>query len=320
MMLWFNSSQMEKALPLQETMNAIEKAYKIYGSGNFSMPLRSSLEINGNKLLLMPCGTERVWGVKILTLNSDNPAKGRPFINGLVELYDNETGAPLAVMDGRALTAHRTGAVGGSAIRRLASREASTLGIFGAGAQGFTQALFAAEARPVREIRVFDSCSDKLTEYVDRLSSRLPDVIVKACASNREVVENSEIIISATPSKEPVLPDDPGLLKDRFYVGVGSALPTQREFPDSFFTIADRIFIDCEHALEESGDLITPLENHYLDPDKITLMSDCIAREEGVQKGTILVKTVGMALFDLVVANDVYESALLKGAGQELEQ
>ncbi len=318
-MLWFNSAQMQEALPLQETMDAIEKAYKIYDSGQFSMPLRSSLELNGNKLLLMPCGTERVWGVKILTLNSDNPAKGRPFINGLVELYDNETGVPLAVIDGRALTAYRTGAVGGSAIRRLAPREASTLGIFGAGAQGFTQALFAAEARPVSEIRVFDSYSNKLTEFVDRLSSRLPDVMVKACDSNREVVENSEIIICATTSLEPVLPDDPGLLKDRFYVGVGSALPTQREFPDRFFTIADRVFIDCEHALEESGDLITPLEKNYLDAGKITLMSDCISRDEGVQKGTILAKTVGMALFDLVVANAVYESALVKGAGQKLE-
>ena len=123
--------------------------------------------------MYMPCYTKEIIGTKILSIFPDNAKLGLPSIDGIVYLNDYTTGKPLAVLDGQAVTAWRTGAVGGVAVRHLSRKDCHTVGIVGAGVQGFHQALYACAAREIHTVYVYNHSDRDLTDYLARLKKLL---------------------------------------------------------------------------------------------------------------------------------------------------
>ena len=146
-MIVLSKEQIEEMVDPDQMMDQIEEAYRIYGSGEFYMPPRPTVEHENKQLMYMPCYTKDIIGTKILSIFPENSKLGLPSIDGIVLLNDYTTGAPLAVMDGQSVTAWRTGAVGGVGIRHLSRKDCRTVGIIGAGMQGFHQAVYACAAR-----------------------------------------------------------------------------------------------------------------------------------------------------------------------------
>lgn len=109
-MLILNKEEMWQAVTLPEVIEAVEDAFAIHKSGWFHMPDRMVAEQNGDKLMYMPCFLDSVISTKMLAEFPGNPAKGLPYLSGLVILNDRETGAVNAIMDGGTLTAMRTDA------------------------------------------------------------------------------------------------------------------------------------------------------------------------------------------------------------------
>ena len=118
-MIVLSKEQIEEMVDPDQMMDQIEEAYRIYGSGEFYMPPRPTVEHENKQLMYMPCYTKDIIGTKILSIFPENSKLGLPSIDGIVLLNDYTTGAPLAVMDGQSVTAWRTGAVGGVGIRHL---------------------------------------------------------------------------------------------------------------------------------------------------------------------------------------------------------
>ena len=112
-MIVLSKEQIEEMVDPDQMMDQIEEAYRIYGSGEFYMPPRPTVEHENKQLMYMPCYTKDIIGTKILSIFPENSKLGLPSIDGIVLLNDYTTGAPLAVMDGQSVTAWRTGAVGG---------------------------------------------------------------------------------------------------------------------------------------------------------------------------------------------------------------
>ena len=125
------------------------------------------------------------------------------------------------------------------------------------------------------------------------------------------MVRKSEIICTATPAKEPVLPDDKALLAGKCIIAVGSYTPQMREIPDAIWDLVDKVYIELPYACEESGDLSQPLAEGRLTQDKIVLMDQYLASgaREGVSKETTYFKSVGMGLFDVCIAQKLLEKA-----------
>ena len=69
------------------------------------MPPRPVVEHENKTLMYMPCYTKEIIGTKILSIFPENSKLGLPSIDGVVLLNDHTTGAPIAVMDGQAVTA-----------------------------------------------------------------------------------------------------------------------------------------------------------------------------------------------------------------------
>lgn len=320
-MLFLNKSHIRQSVTMTDIIDAIDQAYEIYNSNNFHMPTRMHISEKENTLLLMPCFTSDSLGTKLVTVFPNN--KTVPIINGLVILNNNETGEIKALLDGSFLTALRTGAVGGSAVRHLARKNASKLAIIGAGTQGFYQAVAACTEREISDIYIYSRTKQKIPQFIEDLYEQIDDHInIHHANTAEDAVQYSDIIITATTSFDPVLPDNPKVLKGKLIVGIGSFQPTMREFPKSLYQLTDHILIDTKDAIHETGDLAIPIEKEWIEKADVQLMSSHVSKHKEVKysaERSIIFKSTGMALFDVVVANLVYQKAIEKEVGNQLD-
>ncbi|PAB60710.1 ornithine cyclodeaminase family protein [Anaeromicrobium sediminis] len=317
-MLYLNERDIKRSVSLKDVMEGVEKAFHIYKDKNFFMPDRIHIDKEPNTLLYMPCFTKDIFGTKIISLFPENTHKNLPVIDGLVLLNNIETGKPVGMLNGAYLTAYRTGAVGGVGVKYVTPEDVTSLGLIGTGVQGFYQVLFACEARDFKKVTVYNRTKEKVEGFIARLKKELPNMEIVSADTTEELVKNSEVIITATSSNEPVLPDDEELLKGKHIVGIGSYKPDMHEFPKSLYGLIDNIYIDNDFACEESGDLITPLNEGWIEKEQVKLFTELMDRK--VEKGeTTLFKSVGMALFDMVVSQIIYEKAKEKNIGQKIE-
>ena len=313
-MIFLGKEEVEKLVDPNEIMDQIEEAYRIFGADAYYMPPRPVIEHENKTLIYMPCFTEDIIGTKMLTIFPENAKLGLPSLDGLVILNDRTTGAPLAIMDGQAVTAWRTGAVGGVGIRHLSRKDARTVGIVGAGAQGFHQAVYACAARNIETVYIWNHSDRDLTDFMARLKKTIADPAVEVvqCKTVEELVKASDIICTATPSEEPVLPNDRELLEGKCIIAIGSYTPQMREIPDVIWDLVDNVYIELPYACEESGDLSQPLAEERLTMDRVVLMDKFLASgadEDEIAKKTTYFKSVGMGLFDVCVAQKLLEKA-----------
>lgn len=318
-MLCLSEGDILKAVTPQEIVDELEAAIRLYESDEFHMPDRMQVDYEGNVLLLMPCFTSKRFATKLVSVFPGNAEKNIPVVMGTVVLNEGQSGEPLALLNGTVLTALRTGAVGALGIRYLTPPTVKTLGIVGAGVQGFNQALFASYVRTLSDIFVFDIDSQKSVFLIEKLAKRRPGINLHEAKSVEELLQHSEAVITATTSLHPVLPDKKELLAGKHFVGIGSYRPDMREFPETLFKLLNRVLIDTRHAAAESGDLVTSLKNGWIKEDQLFTMGKWLKTGEKIEGGeTTLFKSVGMALFDLVVSDLVYQRAGEKGLGTEI--
>jgi len=320
-MLCINGKQMHSVVSYEEIIEKIEEVFRIQQSGNFLMPDRMHAEYRGNTLLLMPCFTPAAMGTKMVSLFPENVNKGLPRLYGEMILNDAETGAPLALMNGAVLTALRTGAVGGVGVKYTTPNEISVLGIVGTGIQGLSQAVYATLIRPVKKVVIFDLDQKNIEHFEKHYSQKFKTIPIKKVGSAEELAEISEVIITATNSRTPVLPDDKDLLNGKHVIGIGSYKPDMREFPEALFKLTQKIFVDTELAKKESGDLTVPLQKGWMDEKQVVPLGKLVTGEVNIdpRSQTTLFKSVGMALFDLLTADYIYKKAKQKKIGTEVD-
>lgn len=308
---FFDSKTITEICTIPAWIDAIEKAMQTSISGEFVMPRRMHLDYGKNTFLLMPCITDEYWVTKLVSFCPGNKESGRPSIYGTVVLNDTKTGEPLAVMDGAMITRMRTAAVTAVGIKKLSPVNSHSLGLIGTGTQGIYQALFACSVREISEIRAYDPNISNLRQFSAELTKKHPEIKVIFASDSTEVALDSEVIISATNSPLPVFPDSRELFTGKTFIGIGSYKPDCREFPEQLFRQVDQIFIDSLDGKKESGDLIIPMANHWINEENIIPLGNLILGNVTLSPNpTRLFKTVGSAIFDLFAAKLVYESNL----------
>ncbi|MFD1019234.1 ornithine cyclodeaminase family protein [Thalassobacillus hwangdonensis] len=319
-MLVLNEQNIRQAIGMSEVIDAVDDAYRCYENNTYQMPTRAHVQHGENTYLMMPCFTDEYLSNKLVTVYPDN--KDTPVIQGVVLLNDGRNGTPLAMMNGAYMTGIRTGAIGGSAIRHLSKQEASSAALIGTGVQGYFQLLAACAERTLTDIYLFNRSAEKVPAFIGRLQEALgKDIAIHHAKTTEEAIRQADIIITATSSNEPVLPDDASLLEGKLIVGIGSFQPSMQEFPKAAYDICPSIYIDSEDAIHESGDLITPLSAGWLSKDSIIPFSKIVTGElmHPENQDTILFKSTGMALFDAFVARNVYEAARERNIGDSVD-
>jgi ornithine cyclodeaminase/alanine dehydrogenase-like protein (mu-crystallin family) len=318
-MLIINESTLAQLTDWTGLIDQMIKAMIAYEEGDFVMPDRMSMGFSNNSLLLMPAQSGSYFCTKMVSLFPDNPAKNEPVIKGVLVLNNGENGTPLSIINGAKLTAIRTAAVSAAGIKYTTPENVSSLGLIGAGVQGMHQVLAACSVRPIKSVYILDKHVERAQTFVACLASSLPEVQLIRINSSEELLERSEVIITATNSNKPVLADQAELLRDKHIIAIGSYKPQMRELPDSLFGLIDHCFVDVRFALEESGDLIHPIEMGLLKQKQVIPLGALIQGKIGADTNrTTLFKLVGMALFDLYTARWFYEKALRLDAGERV--
>ena len=321
-MYYLNAESMISSFSFSGVMDAVANAMiQIETSTNSLIaPLRNSVPLEKNTLMMMPCLSEKEWGLKVLTLFPDNPVRLKPFINGLFLLFDGSDGSPSALLDGRTLTAIRTGGVGGLAVRTLASTHATRLGIVGAGEQSYWQVRFACSVRPFSQVILYDTIESKAELCAERIRKVLPELEIEITKDTTFLLKHSDVVITATNTTTPVFEDSPMYFEGKTFVGIGSYRPDMREYPDALFRAISNIFVDTEHAFDETGDLIEPLQSGVVLKKNIRSMGAFLSREKAdftAESGAFF-KSVGYAAFDLFVARFLFQRGVENGKAIDL--
>jgi len=305
---FFDSKTIENSATPQEWVDAMEKALQAGTAGAYVIPKRMHLDHGKDTFLLMPCISDEYWATKLVSYCPGNRMSGHPSIYGTVVLNNTKTGEPLAIMDGGMITAMRTAAVTATGIKHLSSVTSHSLGIVGTGVQGVYQAIFACSVREINMIWAYDQNNDNLRRFSEQLNIKQPGVKIIQAADSGEVALSSEVIISATNSQRPVFQNTKKLFTGKTFVGIGSYKPDCREFPEQLFRQIDQIFVDTMDGKNESGDLLTPVNNSWISEENIYPLGSLLSGDMVPSSNpTRLFKTVGSAIFDLFAAKLIYE-------------
>ncbi len=322
-MLFLNKTDIA-AIDPELIQNAVHKSYELVLSNAYTMPDRVHVEEGENTLLLMPCFSGSYFATKLVSVFPGAPKMNLPAVNGIMTLADNQTGKPLAIMDGAAVTAQRTGAVGGLGAALLTRPDLNTAGVFGAGVQGYSQARYLLENRKIKTLYIGDLYQESAERMAQALSKEFVGVDFQVASTPEDLVMASELIIAATTSKTPLFENDPDLIRGKTFISIGSFRPDMKEFPDAVITAADHIYVDTPFAAKESGDICIPLDKRLVGHEEIIPFAQLIQAPIPLDDGngnskTLFFKSVGMALFDLTVATAIYELAMKEKIGVNLE-
>lgn len=274
------------------------------------VPLRHRHDLpGGGTMLIKPAW--RAGGpvaVKIVNVFPGNAGRGLPAVLGTVMMFDGGTGAPLAVIDGQALTNRRTAAASALAARYLARADAASHLVVGTGQLAPELAAAHAAVRPIRRTLVWGRDPDKARALAAALSARGFDA---AAAPDLEAaVRAADIVSCATLATDPLVRGEwlpAGVHLDL----VGSFRPDMREADDAAI-VACRIYVDTrDGALAEAGDLVQPIADGVLSAadiagDLAELCSGSVAARTSDAERTLF-KSVGTALEDLAAAELVWE-------------
>jgi len=325
LVLLLTDLDVKSVLTMDDALKVVEEGFKEYGLGRILMPVRVSLNIDkvGGWVGVMPV---YMWKMEILTTKivssyPKNVDLGLPNIMGVLVYLNPKTGEPLALIDANFLTAIRTGAASGVATKYLARKDANIVGLLGSGNQAKTQLEAVYKTRNIEFVKVYSPNLNHRKKFVEEMGEKLGLKIVSV-ENPKDTVKDSDIVITATNSKKPVL--DGRWLKNGVHINsIGAHTPNTREL-DNLTLKKSKIIVDSKNAaLKETGDLVIPIRKKIISQKSIyaELGEIVLGRKKGRKfpEEITLFKSVGLAFEDAVVAKIVYEKAVKLGIGKEVK-
>jgi ornithine cyclodeaminase/alanine dehydrogenase-like protein (mu-crystallin family) len=297
--LYLDEEQVRQHLRMEDLIPAMERGLIDFSTGKVTQPVRQVITVDppGGFYGMMPALTPEGLGQKIVTFYPPNAKRGIPTHMATIFLVDPETGAPLAVMDGRLITEMRTAAVSAAATKLLASPDAKSLAVLGSGVQARSHIEALRLVRQFEEVRVWSHTAANAERFAKEIGAKAMSV--------EDAVRGADVVVTVTSSKTPVLPGE--WLKPGCHVNaVGACRPDWRELDND--AMANVVFVDSrEAAMKESGDVILSGAKIYAE------LGEALAGKVPPRANeTTIFKSLGMAVEDIAAALLVYRSAAAK--------
>lgn len=317
MALVLGHSDVARALPMEECIEAMAAVLGAHARGETHQPLRSVSVPPGSKGLmgLMPAhrgGARPLFSLKAVCIFPGNPSRGLDAHQGTVTLFDGETGVPSSILDASAITEIRTAAVSALATRLLAREDVRTLAILGAGVQA------AAHLRALRLVRDFDR-----VRVYSPTRAHAEQLGVEVAASARDAVRDADVVVTATNAREPVL-ERAWLAEGAHVNAVGASAPTSREL-DTATVAAAALFCDSRESLEhEAGEYRRAIDEGLIDGAshvRATVGEVAAGLRPGrtSPREITLFRSLGLAIEDMAAAELAVNNARGLGLGTEVE-
>jgi ornithine cyclodeaminase/alanine dehydrogenase-like protein (mu-crystallin family) len=306
---------------MADLIPAMAGALAGFSGGGVTQPVRTVLEVGPERAYfgVMPAVIESpsAMGAKLVTVYAGNHVRGLTSHLATIILMDPDTGALVALLDGRYITEARTAAVSAVSVDRLARAGAKRLAIIGTGVQANSHLEAIRLVRPITDIRVWSPNPTHSRTFAEdaALHTGLP---VEAMSDSTSAVEGADIVVLVTASPVPVVRDE-DIAPGAHICAVGACRPTQREMPTALVA-RSRLFVDSRvAALVEAGDIVLPIKEGAFGADHIVgelgavISGQCEGRRS--EDEVTLFKSLGMAVEDVVAAQLAVERAVAAGLG-----
>jgi ornithine cyclodeaminase len=263
-------------------------------------------------------GKYNMAGIKWIGSNPKNVERGIPRASAITILNDPDTKFPVAVMDGTTISATRTGAIGGVAVKYLSKNNSKVVTLVGAGVQNKTQLEAAVCARPnINEVYVYDIYYDRAVSFAEEMCNKL-NISIIPVKSAEEYCIKSDIIITATVSEKPIVQAE-WVFPGTTCVNVGGY-----EFTYDAVRKAQKVVVDTwENVKHRMASTIAMMavEGLFADEELYAEIGEIITGEKIGRENDeeiIYFNSVGMGIEDIAIATRVYKTAQEKGIGTKL--
>jgi len=316
-------------LPMAECIEAMEAVLIARARGEAQMPLRSVLRGEGSPGLLgmMPAyrgAAPPAYSVKTVCIFPGNPRLGLDAHQGVVVLFDGETGRPTAVLNGSAVTSIRTAAVTALATRLLAREGSRTLAIIGSGVQARAHLRSLMLVVPFEEVRIFSPTAERARALAAEGAAALDGrARVVAASSARAALDGADVVVTATNSAEPVL-EHAWLAPGAHVNAIGASIPSSRELDVATIAAAE-LFVDArESLLGEAGEYRLAVAEGAVAADAagIAELGEVALGARPGRSGPAALtvfRSLGIGVEDLAAAELASTRARAAGAGVEVE-
>ena len=331
-LLFLNDRAMHElgAGDMNAVIHDVERAYVLTEQGNVLVPGKCVMRWGSTpedenvfgRINAMPGyigGEYDMAGIKWIGSGPQNYKKGLPRASVTIILNDPDTKLPLCVADGTEVSAKRTGASGGVAMKLLSRADASVMTICGAGAQGRTQLEAALIVRPtIRKVYVYDIRMESAQRFAQEAMAKYEGIEVIPVETPEAAIRESDIIVTVTLANEPIV--------HSAWLKKGCLLMNMADYEVSYDCVrkADKIVVDnwetIKHRLVSTVALMAH-EGLVRDEDIHAQLGQIL---DGSKTGRendeeiIYFNAVGTGVLDLAVATRCYHEAVKTGRGTKI--
>jgi ornithine cyclodeaminase/alanine dehydrogenase-like protein (mu-crystallin family) len=320
MMRILNRAEVEALLVPSELLGALEAALRELSAGRASAPPRIGAATGAGLLAAMvgAVPSANVLAAKLVSVFPGNEGTPLPTHQALVAVFDPATGEPLALLDGAAITAHRTAAVSAIATRLLSRSDARVLAIAGTGVQAASHLRYVSRERDFREVRIGSRDPRRAEEFARRMAASI-EVPVVACGSYEEAMRGADVVCAATHADQ-VAVRGRALAAGAHLNSVG--------FGGAGLELAADVFAGALVAVESRAAAFAPMPvgandlRAAADPVSAVELGELLSgsrpgRTSAAQR--TVYKSVGIAVEDAVAAALVVARARGENAGREID-
>ncbi len=313
-MRFIDREEVARRLTYEVCIPIVRSAMIAFSRGETRQLLRSIIPLAEGRLFgVMPgaMGASAPFGAKLISVFPENFALGRQSHQGLVILFEPETGAPVCVVHAGEITAIRTAAASAVATDALARKDARRLAILGYGEQAATHVRAISKVRDLESISVWGRSPQRAQAFAERMQKELAVPVVTAITVE-DAVAAADIICTVTAAAEPILKGSwvrPGTHVN--LVGSGHAGPAE---VDHDLVVRSRFVADSrEGVLAQGAEFLRAKAAGLIDDEHIVAeIGQVLAGEIEGRRSTeeiTVYKSLGHVVQDLATAWALYSQA-----------
>ncbi|MTI32971.1 Gfo/Idh/MocA family oxidoreductase [Xanthovirga aplysinae] len=305
-------SEIKDCLSSLNLLDEISQGFVAYSKGEAILPPVGEMLFNNPPgevhIKYGYLNSENYYVIKIASGFYQNPSLGLSSSQGTMLLFDKNTGVLLSILlDHGHLTDVRTAVAGAIAAKYLAPVSAKQIGIVGTGIQAKMQLEYLQEVHPCRKVMVWGRTASKAKDF--QKSFARTEWNVEACDDLENLCRNSQIIVTTTPSKSPLIKKE-WIQKGTHITAIGSDTAEKIELDPSLLAHADKLVVDSLEQSNSRGEVFRAVEAQKISRGHLVELGSLITNPSLGRKSTediTIADLTGLAVQDLMIAKGVFE-------------
>ena len=312
MAIIINLKEIKSIIKNVDVVSAMTEGFIQYSNGNTVVPPVGEL------LFEKPKGDAHIkygyiknddhYVIKIASGFYENAKLGIPSSQGLMLLFDQKTGVPIAVLlDEGYLTDIRTAAAGALAAKFFAPKEIKAIGIIGTGIQAKLQLQHLQKHTPCDTVWVWGRNKEHAEKFKNDLSA---DFKINIAKSTTELAKHCNLIVTTTPSEKPLL-KAADIQKGTHITAVGSDTQDKQELESELLKLADIIVADSIPQSKSRGEIFRAVKDGRISENSIIELGAAIQDfklQRTNQDQITVVDLTGVAVQDIMITKAVYSN------------